>query len=582
MKNLLTILTALIFLSSALQARTLRVPSQYPTIQAGIDSSVDGDTVLVADGTYIGEGNRNIRFNGRIIVVRSENGPESCIIDGENANGGFVFTWGDSSLAAMVEGFKIINGRGHGSDGGGIYCNHGCATIRNCIVVNCRAIYGGGIYIDGSSPVFEDCIIRDNVSFGYCGGIHCDASPGAVFNRCLITGNVSNNIRSYQSAGIWCRYSNPVISNCTISGNTINGTTLDNGAGIFLGGCEAEIVNTIVEGNIGGGGVFLIDSPNSTISYCDFHNNHIGSFIGTSIPPGLGLIDTVNANRDSCDRYFNIYLYPDFYAYTGDSAYYLSVNSPGIDAGNPAYPFDPDSTIKDIGAYHRRQGPPTINVVLLNPPVRIPAGGGLFSYDVIIHNTSASAVTFLVTEGLLPPGGGHIYGPIIYRPDLIIQGGETIQRRITQWAPSFAPAGTFWFVAEVGIEYGRPVDDFWFPVEKLAGDGLSNHNQGWACYGWDDEKSHITNHKSKITNLAVSPNPFNPTTDISFKLRAASNLKLAVYDVSGREVARLVDGFYPAGTHQVLWDASMMASGVYFARLETGAEIKTEKLLLVK
>ena len=53
----------------------------YPTIQAAINYAVNGDTVLVADGTYTGSGYRDIDFKGKSITLRSENGPENCIID---------------------------------------------------------------------------------------------------------------------------------------------------------------------------------------------------------------------------------------------------------------------------------------------------------------------------------------------------------------------------------------------------------------------------------------------------------------------------------------------------------------------
>ena len=75
-------------------ATTIHIPADQPTIQAGIDASVDGDTVLVADGTYTGYGNRNIDFLGKAIVVISENGPESCIIDCEWGGRGYSFHQG--------------------------------------------------------------------------------------------------------------------------------------------------------------------------------------------------------------------------------------------------------------------------------------------------------------------------------------------------------------------------------------------------------------------------------------------------------------------------------------------------------
>ena len=78
------------------------------------------------------------------------------------------------------------------------------------------------------------------------------------------------------------------------------------------------------------------------------------------------------------------------------------------------------------------------------------------------------------------------------------------------------------------------------------------------------------------------PNPFNASTVLSFELRAASCVKLAVYDVMGREVARLLDDRQSAGMHQVIFDAASLPSGIYFARLQSNGLTQTQKLLLLK
>lgn len=78
------------------------------------------------------------------------------------------------------------------------------------------------------------------------------------------------------------------------------------------------------------------------------------------------------------------------------------------------------------------------------------------------------------------------------------------------------------------------------------------------------------------------PNPFNPRTTITYTLQQAARARLAVYDVLGREVALLVEGVLPAGTHAVHFDGAGLPSGVYFYRLETGLFAETGRMTLLK
>lgn len=81
---------------------------------------------------------------------------------------------------------------------------------------------------------------------------------------------------------------------------------------------------------------------------------------------------------------------------------------------------------------------------------------------------------------------------------------------------------------------------------------------------------------------AAWPNPFNPVTRLAFELPASGPVRLDVFDAVGRRVATLADGLHPAGRHEAVFDASSLPSGVYFARLQAGAEVRTRSLVLVK
>ncbi|MFH1373308.1 MAG: T9SS type A sorting domain-containing protein, partial [bacterium] len=78
------------------------------------------------------------------------------------------------------------------------------------------------------------------------------------------------------------------------------------------------------------------------------------------------------------------------------------------------------------------------------------------------------------------------------------------------------------------------------------------------------------------------PNPFNPTTEIGFALPSAMRASLCVYNIAGQRVETLVSGFLEAGRHAAHWDASTLASGVYFYRLETEEFTASRKMVLMK
>jgi len=82
--------------------------------------------------------------------------------------------------------------------------------------------------------------------------------------------------------------------------------------------------------------------------------------------------------------------------------------------------------------------------------------------------------------------------------------------------------------------------------------------------------------------LSVVPNPFNPSTTISFDLPHTQPVKLVVYDLLGREVAVLADKPFDAGSHQLTFDGSALPSGLYFAHIQTDEFTATQKLLLLK
>ena len=78
------------------------------------------------------------------------------------------------------------------------------------------------------------------------------------------------------------------------------------------------------------------------------------------------------------------------------------------------------------------------------------------------------------------------------------------------------------------------------------------------------------------------PNPFNPTTTLSFAIPVDSEVSLSVYNLQGREVSKLIDANMDAGYHSVVWNADNHSSGVYFVKMVAGEFVNTQKLMLIK
>lgn len=213
------------------RAATRIVPNAYPTIQAGINAAVHGDTVLVRPGTYTGSGNRDIKFNGKRIVVRSEMGAESTIVDCQGSaaepHRGFTFSNGETN-ESVLDGFTIQNGYA-GSGGGAIYLVFS-PIVRNCIVLDCVAP-SGVIYCGYDQAIIERCTIRNNIGMGiYISG------EGLVDN-CSIIDNEGTGIGAIELYGVG------KLRGCTIAGNT--------GVGILLNGGEPVVRDCVITGTRG-------------------------------------------------------------------------------------------------------------------------------------------------------------------------------------------------------------------------------------------------------------------------------------------------------------------------------------------
>jgi len=118
------------------------------------------------------------------------------------------------------------------------------------------------------------------------------------------------------------------------------------------------------------------------------------------------------------------------------------------------------------------------------------------------------------------------------------------------------------------------------PTEEVR-DTLMNRTMNWLLDGITSAGSN--NLVVRSFNLEQNyPNPFNPSTTITYSLASEEHVSLKVYDIMGREVAELVNEDQAAGTHSFDFDASSLASGMYFYKISAGNFVSTKKMVLLK
>ena len=362
-------------------------PADFNNIQAAIDANdtKDGDRILVSPGEYII--NEPITYRGKNITLKSEEGPEDTIINGNHQIRIFTFNSGETN-DAILEGFTIIKGDAY--EGGGIYCEGSSPIIRYNIITENEASHGGGIACRKADPLIISNVISNNIGGGEGGGIYCIDSKAQILNNII----KENSVWDTNGGGIACYYKTfPIIKNNLI----INNFAYEDGGGIFLGGSDAIIEDNIIARNLtyeDGGGISCGGSRvrvfgNTIINNSTHYGgggidnfesdriNLIDNIIYANTPTDLGGIEPDQIfYSDIGDGGFagingNICSNPLFADPNNDDYHLKSqagrwdanegrwtkdgVTSPCIDAGDPASPVGlepfPNGGIINMGAY---------------------------------------------------------------------------------------------------------------------------------------------------------------------------------------------------------------------------------------
>ncbi|MCX6640324.1 MAG: C25 family cysteine peptidase, partial [bacterium] len=218
-----------------------------------------------------------------------------------------------------------------------------------------------------------------------------------------------------------------------------------------------------------------------------------------------------------------------------------------------------------------------------NPGVIIPANGGSFQYNVNVHNLTTQTQIFSLWNKVRNQANVYtnVFGPITRS----LPGGANPSRVLTQTIAGSISSGTLYFISYIGSYPYGIVDSSYFTITKLATQGGGS---------WINE-SFVTGDLFTEYQVGVEailpvqftldqnyPNPFNPMTTLNFSLPEKALVKLEIYNIAGQRIATLIDSWREPGNHQVTWDASGEAAGIYLVRLTAGTFEATGKIVLLK
>lgn len=339
----------------------------FCAISTAIDAAQSGDTILVKPATYLG----TVDFLGKEVLLKSTDGPDVTILDGNALQNVVAFTSGEGA-GAVLEGFTVTGGIGRTTSsflraGGGILCENSSPTLKHNVIQGNEAMWGGGIMLIQSDALLIQNIIRDNVtkdSHGDEGPEHLTgAGAGMMAFNCsptLIANVFSKNLASLYGGGIHFQGDQTGTPNTPkMYGNLL----ADNIAADFGGGLsvlfdmEIEFNGNTVAQNVGegafssfsGGGLALVGpdsrvNVDSSIFYGDFdlvNNMEIFIYDGrvdidySNLEGGQARVEVQNGGVLKWNA-GNVSVDPMFIdALNGN--YHVDDCSPMTGAGNPAY-----------------------------------------------------------------------------------------------------------------------------------------------------------------------------------------------------------------------------------------------------
>jgi hypothetical protein len=466
------------------------------------------------------------RFGGGIAVLNSSNVTlaGNVITGNTNAADGGGLYFADTPAVTISDG--AVRSNSTSFSGGGAVFKQSAALIDGVeFAGNTAWAIGGAIYsTDNSELTVTGCSFRSNSAM-IGGGIYAATGEFLALHTLFVLNNGSSSGGALLISGV---------SAGGVIGNTLDRNSSGSGAGVSIGSSPVPVFNNIVANSTGTAFTSTGTPPNMGCNLA--WTNSGGDYSGCN--PGNGSL--------SGDPQFVAPLSYD---------YHLGLHSPAIDAGtlDPGYE-DPDGSRGDMGIY----------------------GSHAFSMDQPSYpkNLVASLDGASVRLDWDRNPEGDVASYVVY-------AGTA-----SDFIPSAAAFVTFAAGADSTAIVDLPADSIYFRISAVDTSGYAG---GYSTAAFFSPATGIGG-ESSLFEFALQqnvPNPFNPATRISYELPVRAHVTLAVYDVNGRLVRRLVDSVDGPGARSAKWEGrddsgQPAASGVYFYRLRAANRAETKKMILLK
>ena len=612
------ILIFVLLVTTCLYSTIINVPTDQPTIQAGIVAATDTDTVLVEDGTYF----ENIDFIGKAITVASNYiidadtlHIENTIINGSqpsNPDFGSVITFmSDEDATSIITGFTLTEGTGYFNPsvnctfGGGIYCSSSSPSLENLIITDNNAYSGGGISCSNTSnpSLMNVTIISNSATYG--GGILC------IYNSNLSMDNVAVNQNTAGSSGggIYIEYSNLQFENCDFT---------DNSAQEYHGGA-------LYYWNYGDPMYAGIEYQIEFIN-CNFSNNAaLVKFGGVGIGQAADDLAIMNVDINNCEFANNI---ADNYC-----GLRLSGNSLTFSVLNCIFSENEAISYAAGGGFSGNCTGEIMNCLIVDNTAATGGGDWNSGGFSVWSEASVDFVNCTFVDNSAAFGAGLTVGG----------GGEATITNCLLWGNSFDQigfgewnnAGGSLTVNNCDVQYG--IDSIYVTPFSNLDWGNGNIDDDPLFVGTGDHPFMLQD-LSPCVNVGISdttglnlpefdlagnsrvyggridmgayenqnvvgvnedliplvtklnqnyPNPFNPTTTINYSLKENSKISLNIYNIKGQKVKQLINDQVSVGQHSVVWNGTddnykSVSSGIYFYKLKSTNFEKTRKMILIK